>query len=91
MKKILLSLFVLFLGVVAKSQNGTPLYPVTQSLGGTSTLIDVKGGQRIAGAFVLGHYADTTAANAVPYVKNFANGLITTDTNLLWIRSYNAQ
>jgi len=91
MKKILLSLFVLFLGVVAKSQNGTPLYPVTQNLGGTSTLIDVKGGQRIAGAFVLGHYADTTAANAVPYVKNFANGLITTDTNLLWIRSYNAQ
>jgi len=90
MKKLFTAIFILLCSVVF-GQNGTPLYPITQNIGSTSALLDIKGGARVGGAFVLGHYADTTAANAVPYVKNFANGLITTDTNLLWIRSYNAQ
>lgn len=66
-------------------------YPITQNIGSTSTLLDIKGGGRVAGTFVLGHFLDTTTANALPYIKNYANGMITTDTNQVWLRSYDAQ
>jgi len=91
MKKIIISLVAILIFKIGFSQNGSPLYPITQNLGSSSSLVDVKGGQRINGAFVLGHFVDTAAANAIPYVKNFANGLITTDTSLVWLRSYDAK
>lgn len=91
MKKILLVILVFVFSKVGFSQNGTPLPPTKQSLGNTQTTEVTTYNMVVRGAFVLGHFTDTTAANAIPYVKNYANGLITTDTNLLWIRSYNAQ
>lgn len=91
MKKIIISLVAILIFKIGFSQNGSPLYPITQNLGSSSSLVDVKCGQRINGAFVLGHFVDTAAANAIPYVKNFANGLITTDTSLVWLRSYDAK
>ena len=91
MKKIIISLVAILIFKIGFSQNGSPLYPITQNLGSSSSLVDVKGGQRINGAFVLGHFVDTAAANEIPYVKNFANGLITTDTSLVWLRSYDAK
>lgn len=91
MKDIFIVVLLFVFSKVGFSQNGTPLPPTKQSLGNTQTTEVTTYNMVVRGAFVLGHFVDTTAANAIPYVKNYANGLITTDTNLLWIRSYNAK
>ena len=43
MKKLFTAIFILLCSVVF-GQNGTPLYPITQNIGSTSALLDIKGG-----------------------------------------------
>lgn len=87
MKKLLLLIFVLCLFKVSFSQT----YPSKQIIGTTQTMVVDTGGMRIKGVFMLGHFVDTGAANAVSYIKNYAYGMITTDDNLVWMRDKTAK
>jgi hypothetical protein len=92
MKRIVILCLFFCLAKVSFSQNGSPLYPINQNVAKAPTTIAQMTAINLnQGAFILGHFTDTSAANALPYVKNYANGLITTDTNLVWLRTYNAQ
>jgi hypothetical protein len=87
MKKIL-SIILLFVSLNSISQG----FPIQQNLGSPSTLIDVKGGIRPSVGFINTPYADTTAANAVSYLKTYPGAQIRTITpaNTLWVRNADA-
>lgn len=81
MKKLLVFLFLLVLNFTLKAQ-----YPVTQYLGGDSTLIYIKGAARTVGGFINGIYTDTTAANLTRIRQYQAAQIFTTNDSAIWFR-----
>lgn len=87
MKKILLSLFVLFLGIVSYGQ-----YPLIQNLASDSTLIRLgpsyNGG--IKGGLINMTVTDTSAANLLRIRQYPGSQIYTTNDGYFWIRNKQA-
>lgn len=85
MRKIFILLTFLFLTYFVKAQT---TYPITQNLGSPVTLVKVPVNGGLQAVLVPTPFADTTAANAVSYVKYTAGAMIrTTGDNKFWKRN----
>ena len=85
MKRIFYILVLLVLNFTLKAQT---TYPLTQNLGSSGTLVKVPVNGGMQAVFVPTPFADTTAANAVAYVKYTAGATIrTTGDNKVWRRN----
>jgi hypothetical protein len=94
MKKTAL-IFLLLL--ISASTFAQTTYPITQNLGSGSTLVNIgglsatdRGGLKVRGMLQLDNYTDTTAANAVSYVKYYPGAMIRTGGEIIWVRSSDA-
>jgi hypothetical protein len=89
MKKLLLIVSFLFCAFYSFAQGP---FPQKQSIASPTTLLKINGASKDSLASILATWADTSAANANPYIKFYPGAQIRTlsPANTVWVRNQDA-